>query len=200
MRILVGLVLVSMTNLAAQEVQPVEPGHQAKPQFWLNIGVGEGTVGGPAGGVSVSYQTGKHLISLRAIKEYERLVWNGDKAWEEYGDMDLPARQNWDLGLLYGRTAKTKYVLVSFSAGLGLAGGIRRGTYLAYRPRRGDVYEKRAVRTWGIATEVRLVKTILGRPRGWSFDLGFGLYGYGNLNPEASFAGLLLLVELGKLQ
>ena len=85
---------------------------------------------------------------------------------------------------------KRQYFLVSFSAGLGLAGGVRRGKYLSYRPRRGDIYEKRAIRTWGIPIEVQLVRTLA--------DFGFGLYGYGNLNPEASFAGLLLFLQLGK--
>ena len=137
------------TDLAAQETSPLQ-------QFWLNIGVGEGTPGGPAGRVSLSYQTGKHLISIRAIKEYERIVWNEEKYWEEYGDTALPRKQNCDVGLLYGRILKPKNVLLSFSAGLGLAGGVRRGKYLSYRPRRGDVYEKRTIRTWGIPVEVQL--------------------------------------------
>ena len=152
----------------------------------------QGTASGPAAGMSFSLQTGKHLISIRAIKEYEFIIWNGDKYWEEYGDVDLPGKQHWDMGLLYGRISKPKYLWVSFSAGLGLVGGVQRGKFLAHRPCRGDVYEKRAIRTVGIPVEVHLVKRV--------FDFGLGLYGYGNLNPEASFAGVLLFLQLGKLQ
>jgi len=168
------------------------PMAQANQQFWVNMGTGEGTISGLAVGVGFSYQTGNHLISIRAIKEYERIVWNEEKAWEVHGDVDSPGRQNWDVGLLYGRIFEPKYVSVSLSTGLSLAGGVRRGKFLTHRPRRGNVYEKLAIRTLGIPVEVQVSRIISGS------DLGFGLYGYADLNPEVSFAGVLLFLQLGK--
>jgi hypothetical protein len=121
--------LMPLTELAAQEALPIA---QAKGPFaWLNGGIGRGSLG-LAAGLSFSYQTGRHLISIRTV---------GDSEFDIFGDRE-PSEDNWDVGVLYGRSAKKKYGFISISAGLGLAGGVRRGKFLyVTEPELFDIFD-----------------------------------------------------------
>ena len=142
---------------------------------WLNAGIG-GSSFGFSKGVSFSYQTGKHLISTR-------YTYNGVYVFKA-----------WEIGILYGRSLKTSLSLVSVSGGISIVGGIRRGKYLYtsfWCHRR--IYEKITFLTIGIPIVFQLFWTPA------SF-FGIGIYGLVNLNPEESFYGALLCIQLGKLR
>ena len=91
----------------------------------------------------------------------------------------------WDVGLLYGRGLISGLVQASVNAGVGLVGG---------RTREGIHDEGEALpTTFGVPIAVEL----FFRP---APVIGLGLYGFGNVNREESFAGITAAVQLGRLR
>lgn len=164
---LAGLVLPTGSSLVyAQNIS-----HTSNGQFyWVNGGFGvNSSFEVTSAGASFSYQTGKHLISMR-------YVFNDESQIMGYASSE----KVWDIGVIYGRSAKASYGLASISGGIGLVGGNRRPHYETFL-------------TIGIPVEGQLFLRPL------SF-LGIGIYGFANLNPEKSFVGALLCVQIGKLK
>ena len=99
---------------------------------------------------------------------------------------------------MYGGIAKSKYGFASLSAGLGLVGGVKRGSYLGsnFQGRYAwfaivtEQYEENKFLTLGIPAEIQAFWTPFSK-LGISFTL------YGNLNPEKPFAGLLVSIQIG---
>ncbi|MGB9591901.1 MAG: hypothetical protein ACPL1K_05230 [Candidatus Kryptoniota bacterium] len=149
--------------------------------FWANAGVG-GSSFGISPGISLSYQSGKSLVSFRYVYNKELNILG---PW--------PSETVWDIGLLYGRSAKASYGLASVSGGVSFVGGVRRGKYLSSSGWFSSRYEELPFFTVGIPVEGQLFWTPLP-------FLGIGFYGFANLNAEKSFIGALLCIQIGKLR
>jgi hypothetical protein len=156
---------------------------------WINAGIGVCSFG-LSSGANFSHQSGKKLITVRATYNEELTIFGPS-----------PSEQAWDVGVMYGRIAKSKYGFASISAGLGLVGGVKRGRYLDddFQGRYGwfaiviDRYEKIDFLTLGIPAEIQAFWTPFSK-------LGIGITLFGNLNPEKSFAGLLVSIQIGDLR
>lgn len=156
---------------------------------WINAGIGGCSVG-LSSGANFSHQSGKKIISVRATYNEELNIFG-----------PTPSEQAWDVGVMYGGIAKSKYGFASISAGLGLVGGVKRGRYLGYNRDdscgwffiRIDQYEKIDFLTFGIPAEIQAFWTPFSK-------LGIGVTVYGNLNPEKPFAGLLVSIQVGDLR
>jgi hypothetical protein len=167
---------------------------QAQPddRAWLGAGLGVGTlfdgdgveddIGGALGGVLyASYQSGVHVFSLRAAAAGEFV----------FGDTFI------DVGLLYGRARPGRSSHASLSVGLALVFGERRcdGFLFVCSSEEGVEFadEVEYVVTVGLPVEAQL----FWRPTSFG---GFGLYGFANLNREASFVGATVGLQLGDLR
>jgi len=156
---------------------------------WINAGIGVCSFG-LSSGASFSHQFGKKQITVRATCNAEFNLFG-----------PTPNEEAWDVGVMYGRSAKSSYGVVSISAGLGLVGGVKRGSYLRSNFQSGygwftivrDEYEKNEFLTIGIPAEIQAYWTPFSK-------LGIGLTLYGNLNPEKPFAGLLVSIQIGDLR
>jgi hypothetical protein len=91
----------------------------------------------------------------------------------------------WDLGLLYGRSLVTGVVHASFGAGVGVVGGETRESI------HGD--SESLPTTVGVPLELQLFLRPLP-------VIGIGLYGFGNVNREESFAGVSAAIQLGRVR
>jgi hypothetical protein len=137
---------------------------------WVHGGLGEDE-GGISGGISLSYQTGSNLFSIRGVEN------------EEF-KLDLfgysgPPEKIWDVGVLYGRIAKASWGLASISGGVGIVGVSDDEEITSYH--------------LGIPLESQLFWTPIS-------TMGIGIYGFANLNFEKSFVGALACVQIGKLR
>lgn len=147
--------------------------------FWVNAGGGFCSVngglgydpGGISGGISVSYLTKGNLFSFRGIENSEFKL----DLWGYTG----PPEKVWDVGILYGRIAKAPLGFASISAGIGLVGGSEYGESTSLHA--------------GIPLESQLFWTP-------GATIGFGLYGFANLNSRKSFAGALVCLQFGILR
>ena len=76
--------------------------------FWINLGLGKGSVTQNAAALSANatYQSGKNVVTLRAV-----------------GTGELFGKSVGDYGLLYGRTLKQEQVFVSVGVGLAVVEG-----------------------------------------------------------------------------
>jgi len=167
--------------------------------FWVNGGLGASSVhgglgsdpGAPSFGGSLCYQSGKNLFSFRYLLSEEFQILGTDS----------PSETVWDFGVLYGRIAKASYGFASISSGMSIVGGVRRGRYLGGTGEwvgtsyyfGTSYYEENDFITVGIPVEGQLFWTPLA-------FFGIGFYGFANLNPEKSFVGALLCVQIGKLK
>jgi hypothetical protein len=137
---------------------------------WVHGGLGEDE-GGISGGISLSYQTGSSLFSIRGVEN------------EEF-KLDLfgysgPPEKVWDIGVLYGRVAKASWGLASISGGVGIVGASDDEGITSYR--------------LGIPVESQLFWTPIS-------TMGIGIYGFANLNSKKSFIGALACVQIGILR
>jgi len=150
---------------------------------WVNLGLG-GSSYGISFGINGSYQIKKNLISLRYINNVEFVLL-----------CSTPNKIR-DLGLLYGLSAKKSKGFASISIGISHVENIRRGKLISCSSSGGwfstCTYEELNYTTLGIPIEAQLFLT--GK------YVGIGIYGFANLNPESSFFGALLCIQLGKLK
>jgi hypothetical protein len=89
----------------------------------------------------------------------------------------------WDIGLLYGRATSDNDNVAFASIAVGLAFVQCSGSFAGNIPISNTV---------GIPVEVQLF--LRGR------QSGIGIYGFANINPTRSFAGVTLSLQLGKLR
>ena len=106
-----------------------------------------------------------------------------------------PLEHRWEAGVLYGRRWEPAHFLLSASAGLGLAGGVRRGALLEASPEafEPNVYEKEPFVTIGMPLEAQVTWTP------FSF-LDLGLHLSGNLNGTSPFGGVGTHLLIGRLR
>lgn len=143
-----------------------------KKYYWLNLGIGAGTVGEEGGAMAAnfSYHFDKNLLSLRAV-----------------GNGELFGKTMSDYGFLYGRSLQQNSLFVSVGAGLALVeGSISQGLFSTKKP-------EKIGPTIGLPLEVQL----FFRPTRF---LGIGLYGFANLNSEETFVGATISLQFGKLR
>ena len=147
---------------------------------WLNLGLGIYSSQGLSGGISVSGCFRNSLVSVRYVNNSEFTLFK---------NLDETV---WDLGILYGTSAKASYGMASISGGIALVGGVRRGKLLA-RGFLSEEYEAVKFSAVGFSIESQLF---------WTPDpsLGVGIYAFGNINGEQSFAGALLCLQIGALR
>ena len=166
-------VFVSTLLIILNQISYAQPGinRANEKYFWFNFGMGKGSVGTHAFALeaNASYQFGKNLITLRSA-----------------GTAELFGKSIGDYGLLYGIILKQQPTFVSFGVGLAFVGGsISQGLFSTKEP-------EKIGPTIGLPLEVQL----FFRPARF---LGIGLYGFANLNPEESFVGATISLQLGKL-
>ena len=147
--------------------------------YWLNVGGGFGWVhgglgedpAGVSGGISLSYQKGSSLFSIRGVgnEEFKLDLWG----------YSGPPERVWDIGVLYGRITKASYGLASISGGVSIVGASEYEGITCYRI--------------GFPVEGQLFWTP-------SSMVGIGIYGFANLNSEKSFIGALLCLQIGILR
>jgi hypothetical protein len=155
-------------------------------QWWFNTGLGICNVNSYGDylvsfGINYSEHIKRGLISYRFIRNEEFILFG-----------PRPSESVWDLGVLYGRFAKTSDGFASVSAGVSYVGGVRRGKFLSSSGWISN-YEKLTFRTIGIPLEGQLFWTPT------SF-VGIGIYGFANMNLEKSFFGGLLCIQIGKIR
>ena len=162
-----------------------------KADFWFNAGIGAGIVrggfgsnnadnfDGPSFGLSYSTRKNKGLFSIRFIYNEEMIFFKVS-----------PLENVWDLGVLYGRIARRSFGFASISGGLCLVGGVRRGSF-ENLSNYTIHYDKHPYNTFGIPFESQLFWTP-------SPFIGFGIYGFANVNPDKSFFGGLFCIQLGR--
>lgn len=144
--------------------------------YWLDAGIGVGSPG-LAGGVSASYLWGHTLYTVRYVYDHEIALFF----------TPTPLESAWDVGFLYGMAARNQMFYSSASVGIGVTGGVRRGSYISFLD-----YESDAYTTIGIPLQGELFLTPV------SF-VGIGVTAFGNLNPVRSFGGVLVCLRVGKL-
>jgi hypothetical protein len=91
----------------------------------------------------------------------------------------------WDAGVLYGRSLRPGVIHFSLAGGIAAVGGSRREAL--FDP------DERIPTTVGFPVEVQLFFRPLR-------IVGFGLYGFGNVNREESFIGAAAAAQLGRLR
>ena len=169
---ILGLVVAFMIFLFDLSYAQLDNSSVKKKYYWVNFGAGSGTISEDAFALSANatYQFGKNLLTLRAA-----------------GTGELFGKSIGDNGLLYGLALEQKRVFISVGAGIAFVeGSISHGLFSTREP-------EKIGPTIGIPLEIQL----FWRPARF---LGIGLYGFANLNPEESFAGVSLSLQLGKLR
>jgi hypothetical protein len=175
---------LSLALFLAVVVVPVAAqaeGPAPKSGGYASVGLGAGGEGGAAV-ASLGFRKGSRLISVRVATTREI----------NFFGTALEASRS-DLSVLYGRMYSGRFGFVSGGAGLGLVHGVRRGQLLSTEPGwfGRSHYERLTDTTVGLAFSA---KTVLGFRYA-----GLGLEGFGNVNSKASFVGLALTVDVGKL-
>jgi len=168
------LLLASTTTLLAQTNESAEG--KENRYFSINIGAGIGPNLSPyqgrtlAYGISSSFQFGHVMITPRYAGVTEALNMTG-----------FLTRSVHDAGVTIGYSTRTpgSSGYLSIAAGIGYVGG--REDY--------DTY----ISTIGFPIDVQLFFTP-------SSFVGIGFQGIANINPERSFYGVLLCLQLGKLR
>ena len=154
-----------------------------KTQAWLNVGMGDGRVKNLLGSsvfMSFSFAQNSHVFTGRYIS-YE----SNKEDWFIYaGSIPLRDRrfeEAREISIVYGRMEKQKFGFASIGIGLGLI-----------EINENLLYLRRKYRELGIALETQAFFTLPG--------MGIGFYGYGNINRETIFYGVLLSLQIGKLR
>lgn len=135
-------------------------------RWWLTAGLGPGSEAF-AGVVGADIALDRHLFSLRGT-----------------ATADVLGPGYWDVGLLYGRTARWDRWAAGASVGLGIVGGDRSSGLGGSEP-------------LGTHLGVPVAARMSWYPASFA---GLGAYLFGNFNAEQTFGGMALTVELGELR
>ncbi len=162
--------LLVVGSAAAQEAAP-------RPATWVYGGLGVGVIGefgGPALVLGVAHSQGPHYFTAR-------LTGTG-------GFYQVDASS--DLGVLYGRAGHGRRSRYYAAAGVAVVDGTR-----------CDGFD-----FLGVCSVDRVSSTVVGLPLAagisWSpaTSFGLGLQAFANVNSFQSFAGALVVLELGRLR
>lgn len=137
------------------------------------------------GAIGASFMKGGHLISVRVAGQDQSLI-HGDFPFST----TLVSESVSDFGVLYGRATRGRAGLASASVGLAYVAGdysCSDGGWFS------TTVSQREFATIGIPVQVQL------HPKAFS-RFGLGIFGFGNLNAERSFASVALAFSVGLLR
>lgn len=146
---------------------------------WINLGMGTSLAYPLAFTIGLNYQLKKYVVSARFLITDELDLQNQSSS-----------ESIWDVGILLGPIYKSEHGLASFSAGLSLVGGMKRGSYIANDETWGGYYELKHRAILGIPLESHLIYLL-------SQNAGIGITAFGNLNLDKPFFGALVSLQLG---
>jgi hypothetical protein len=144
---------------------------------WVSAGLG-GCYFGATGYASLSFAVDRNIFSVRYIGAGE-INFNPGGA-----NYDRPQLNVGEMGILYGRSYRQDFVLMSFSGGVGYISGVDRGKKITEK-----VYERVEISAIGIPFEAKI-----------RFELAFvgiGFTWFGNINSQKIVSGGLLEISLG---
>jgi hypothetical protein len=150
---------------------------------YVSAGLGAGGEG-LAGLVSLGYREDDRLITVRVAKTEELNIFGPS-----------PSQSRSDASVLYGLIMPGRGGFTAVSAGLGVVHSVSRGEYVRSTGAGffGPVEHERISRTTvGLALSGKAVLS--------TRHAGVGLEAFGNVNPKASFVGLALTLDVGKLR
>lgn len=148
-------------------------------QKWINVGfggLGGSKFKGIGGSVSLNYYIDKYLISVRLVNAGD--IFN----YPMIPDNNPSVRNLNDISVTIGLIKKNKLLYSSASIGLGIVNDNKKIRL------RGNNFT-----TIGIPFGSQLFYTPLG-------GMGIGINVVGNINPQASYVGLLLAIQWGILR
>jgi len=168
-------ILISCLNSSTNAQDSLQV-HRAN-LYWVHVGFGGSSAGG-AVGFGFSYRANSNLFSIRFNSCPEIVGIPGPSPTEYVAD----------IGVLYGINAISSDFIASIAAGIGLAGGVRRGQFLYNSNFVTSVYEEESYTAVGIPIKAQFC---------WTFSPAWGIeiYGFGQFNHQRSFGGGLLCVQ-----
>ena len=147
--------------------------------YWLGLGIGANYFG-PTFHASISVSRCDNIFTLRYLKAEEFRFNPGG------GDYDSPALSMKEIGILYGRSLRKKYLTFSLSAGISTVSGTNRGKHIIYKQ-----YEPQSMATFGVPFEAEFKIEL-------SNSLAIGGAFFGDLNTKKSFTGGMAKISIGK--
>jgi hypothetical protein len=173
--------VVTLAVLAVASQARAE-GPERRSGGYLSGGLGVGGEG-VAGLLSLGIREGNHLFTVRGAQTQE---------FDIFGPR--PSRERSDVSVLYGRLAPSDDGFVSLSAGPGVVHRVDRGERLAGTGGflSSSRHERLSDTTVGLALSAKAQYS--------ARHVGLGLEVFGNVNAKASFAGLALTLDVGKLR
>jgi hypothetical protein len=176
-----GVCLLScFTIMMYGQTEPLNPNNAKESCYWANAGAGVSSNNSISLGMEVTCQIGvSELLTISCIYN------------EEFALFVSPAESIWYVGALYGLFLKRSFGFVSGSLGISMVNGVNRGQ--SYGGWLFEEYEKVTFNTVGIPIESQLFLRL-------SPNLGIGINGFANINPEKSFLGVLACIQIGILE
>jgi hypothetical protein len=161
---------------------------QDEKTTWLNTGVGgyysdENHTSGISFDLDYNINKKATLYNFRYIYSLEFVLFTD------------PYEYLHDLGFLYGRVYKNKYLLASASAGIGFVSGIVRTGQQIQNANPGpglnmtQYYHSKMITNFAIPIELQAAYFALKK-------IGFGVKAYGNVNPDNPVIGVLVTLHL----
>ena len=135
---------------------------------WVNLGLGASSHLA-AKGFNFSVANGKKYFSLRGVHNQNLSIW------------DNRPEKVWDFGALFGLNQRASKGFASIATGLAFVGG---------NNIKNEKTNSKTFQTIGLPLELQLFWTPFSK-------IGFGIYGFGNLNSKESFAGVLISIKIG---
>ncbi len=178
------LTLLLLTPICHAEEGSLQANPDIRRPYWLNVGIGGAFKAGFAGGASYSHIVFGGLGTLRLFSFFAPADGYVHANSGITGDRQLESAT--DVGLLFGQRMEHAWGHVSVAAGLGWTWGEteQTGEWMGWHSTHREDFS-----TWSIPLESQLFFT-MATPH------GIGVSAFGNLNPEKSFAGLLLCLQL----
>jgi hypothetical protein len=151
-----------------------------EPNFggWISLGIGKCYLG-LTSYYSFSFAYNANILTVRYLRADEVRFNLGGY------DFDDPPMSIKEKGILYGRSYRKKYLVLSLSGGIGFIDGIDRGKKI-----REKEYEKVNISTYGVPFEAKF-RIEIG-------FIGFGCTWFGNINNYKFLSGGLLEIYFGK--
>lgn len=178
------VMLIAMIGLTETAVHAYENTTKtSQDHFWFGIGAGYSSPINslPTIMAHATYGIHNHLLTLRYIRNAEFAVFQ-----------DNPQEKVNDFGFMYGRKLLNKeYMFISVSGGVSYLTGTVRGRLISNSWFHSD-YESVKVSTIGFPLESQLAFTPFKH-------FGISVHGFGNLNPDNSYAGIGLSLLVGRL-
>lgn len=177
--IVLAAILAINFPLNGQEIQKDKP--ECTNSYWISGGIGRSYFG-PTFNGSISYSYNGNIFTARYLKADE-FTWGDPGGGNVSEDPPLSMKE---FGILYGRSDRTRNLVLSLSAGISYIDAVNRGRNIAEKE-----YEKVNIKTIGFPFEAHI------RIEFTDF-LGIGGSCFGDLNSKKSFVGGAFNLYIGK--